>query len=122
MALWVTLGFHCGTLGLQIGTLGVHFDLFLALRGTSGVPFGYPWAPFGHPWAPFWCTFSTLERGPGSLWTLWGKRREKCTKNNGKWDPWGEDFETFSVKINSGTLFHVFLEGLEPRSKNNQEI
>ena len=130
-ALWrlcgtlVTLGLHCGTLGLQLGTRGAHFGVFFALWGPFGrpwAPFEHPWAPFGHPWAPFWCPFNTLGRGPGPLWTLWGKRRDKCTKNNGKWDPWGEDFETFSVKISSGTLFHVFLEGLEPRSKNNQEI
>ena len=36
--------------------------------------------------------------------------------------PWGEDFETFSVKFGSGPLFLVFLEGLEPRSEKNRDI
>ena len=77
------VGHAWGTLWRLFGTLG---DLGGPL-GHPWAPFGHPWAPFGHPWAPFWCTFSTLGRGPGPLWALWGKRREKGTKNNRKWEP-----------------------------------
>ena len=61
MALWVTLGLHCGSLGFQFATLGVHFGVFLALLGTSGGHFGTLGLYLG-----------TLGLHFGALLALWG--------------------------------------------------
>ena len=61
----MTLGLHCGTLGLQFATLKIHFGVFLVLLATLGghfctlglhlgallPPWGRALDPLGHFWA-----------------------------------------------------------------------
>ena len=64
----MTLGLHCGTLGLQLGTRGVHFVVFLALWGTSGPHLG----ALGLHLSTLGLHLGTLGLHFGALLALWG--------------------------------------------------
>ena len=64
----MTLGLHCGTLGLQLDTRGVHFGVFLALWGTLGGHLG----ALGLHLGTLGVHLGTLGLHFGALLTLWG--------------------------------------------------
>ena len=68
LALWVTLGVHCGTWGLQLGTRGAHFGVFLALWGTLGGHLG----ALGLHLSTLGLHLGTLGFHFGALLALWG--------------------------------------------------
>ena len=80
---------------------GVHVNVFLVLRGTSGLQFGTPGRYFCTRGAPFSCLFNTLGRGPEPWKHFRGKALNKVPKNSGLGSPAGSILMIFLVFVES---------------------